>query len=41
MLEVTYEAVRLLHLDIVGLQMERIGRQMGIDQTDDCIEVLL
>jgi hypothetical protein len=41
LLEVTYEAVRLLHLDVVGLQMERIGRQIGIDQSDDCIETLL
>jgi hypothetical protein len=40
LLEVTYEAVRLLHLDIVGLQWERIGRQMGIDESDDMIEVL-
>lgn len=40
MLEVTYEAVRLLHLDIVGLQMNRIGMQMGIDETDDMLETL-
>jgi hypothetical protein len=41
LLEVTYEAVRLLHLDIVGLQMQRIGQQIGIDQSDDCVETLL
>ncbi len=40
MLEATYEAVRLLHLDILGLQMMRMGQQIGIDQTDDLLETL-
>jgi hypothetical protein len=41
LLEASYESVRLLHLDIIGLQMQRIGRQMGIDETDDLIETLV
>lgn len=40
MLEASYEAVRLLHLDIIGLQMARMGAQIGIDQTDDFLETL-
>lgn len=40
MLEASYESIRLLHLDIIGLQMARIGAQIGIDETDDCMEVL-
>lgn len=41
MLEASYEAVRLLHLDIIGLQLQRIGRQIGIDETDDMLETLI
>jgi hypothetical protein len=39
-LEASYESIRLLHLDIIGLQMSRIGAQIGIDESDDCLEVL-
>lgn len=38
MLEATYETVRLMHLDIISLQLQRMGRQIGIDETDDLIE---
>lgn len=41
MLEATYEAVRLMHLDILGLQLRRMGLQIGIDQSDDLIETLI
>jgi hypothetical protein len=40
MLETTYETVRLMHLDIISLQLQRMGRQIGIDETDDLIETL-
>jgi hypothetical protein len=40
MLETTYETVRLMHLDIISLQLQRMGRQIGIDETDDMIETL-
>jgi hypothetical protein len=38
MLEATYETVRLLHLDIISLQLQRMGRQVGIDETDTLLE---
>lgn len=41
LLEASYESVRLLHLDILALQMQRMGRQIGIDQSDQLIETLL
>lgn len=41
LLEGTYEAVRLLRLDVFGLMLQRMGRQIGIDQTDDMIETLI
>ncbi len=41
LLEASYESVRLMRLDILGLQLQRIGRQIGIDQTDDLIETLI
>lgn len=41
MLEATYETVRLMHLDIISLQLQRMGRQIGIDETDDMIETFL
>jgi hypothetical protein len=41
LLEVSYESVRLMHLDILGLFLMRIGMQMGIDETDDAIETLI
>jgi hypothetical protein len=41
LLEVSYESVRLMHLDILGLFLQRMGMQIGIDQTDDAIETLI
>ena len=41
MLEATYESVRLMHLDILALQLQRMGQQIGVDQTDDLIETLI
>jgi hypothetical protein len=41
MLEATYESVRLMHLDILALQLQRMGRQIGVDQSDQLIETLL
>jgi hypothetical protein len=41
LLEASYEAIRLLHLDLVALQLQRIGRQIGIDETDDLIETAI
>jgi hypothetical protein len=40
MLEATYETVRLMHLDIISLQLQRMGRQIGIDETDDMVETM-
>ena len=41
LLEATYESVRLMHLDILALQLQRMGQQIGVDQTDDLIETLI
>lgn len=41
LLEVSYEVARLMHLDILGLFLQRMGMQIGIDQTDDAIETLI
>lgn len=41
MIEATYESVKLMHLDILALTVMRMGSQIGIDQTDDLIEVLI
>jgi hypothetical protein len=41
LLEVTYESVRLMQLDILGLMLQRIGMQIAVDQTDDLIETLI
>jgi hypothetical protein len=41
LLEASYESVRLMHLDVFGLMLQRMGMQIGIDQTDDLIETLL
>jgi hypothetical protein len=38
LLEVSYEAARVMSLDVIGLEMQRIGMQTGIDETDDLIE---
>lgn len=40
-LDFTYESVRLLHLDIIGLLFQRMGRQLGISESNDVIETLL
>lgn len=41
LLEASYESIRMQHLDVVGLMLQRIGMQIGIDQTDDLIETLI
>ncbi len=41
LLEVSYESMRLMHLDIVGLFLQRMGMQIGIDETDTLIETLI
>lgn len=40
-LEWTYESARRMQLDIISLFLQRMGIQMGIDETDDLIEVLI
>jgi hypothetical protein len=41
LLEATYESVRLQRIDILGLMLQRMGMQIGLDQTDDLIETLI
>lgn len=41
MLEVTYEALRTMQLDVVSIFLQRMGLQLAIDQSDDLIEVLI
>ncbi len=41
MLEATYETVRLMHLDIISLQLQRMGRQIGIDETATMVETYI
>src|SRR5207247_5905089 len=41
LVEATDEAIRLMHLDIFSLFLQRMGMQIGIDQTDDMLEVLI
>jgi hypothetical protein len=41
LLEASYESVRLMHLDIFSLMIQRMGMQIGIDETDDCLETLI
>jgi hypothetical protein len=41
LLEVSYESVRLMHIDILSLMLQRMGMQVGIDQSDDLIETLI
>lgn len=41
MLEASYESIRLMKVDIFGLMLQRMGMQIGIDQTDDLIETLI
>jgi hypothetical protein len=40
-LDFTYESIKFMHLDIISLHLQRMGRQMGIDETDDLIETAL
>lgn len=40
-LEYTYESARLMRVNLIALFLERMGAQMGIDQTDDLIETLI
>lgn len=39
--EYSYESVRLMKMDLIGLFMRRIGAQIGIDETDDLIETMI
>jgi hypothetical protein len=41
LLEASYESLRLMKVDIFGLMLQRMGMQIGIDQTDDLIETLI
>jgi hypothetical protein len=38
--EVSYEALRLQPLDVVSIWLQRIGQQIGIDETNDAIDCL-
>jgi len=40
-LDATYESLRLQRLNVVGLLLQRLGEQLGIDETDDAIEVAI
>lgn len=40
-LDATYEALRLQRLNVVGLFLQRLGAQIGLDETDDMIEVAI
>lgn len=41
MLEMTYESIRMMTLDVVAVMMQRMGAQIGIDETDELIETLI
>jgi Phage capsid family len=41
LLEASYESIRLMNVDIFGLMLQRMGMQIGIDQTDDLLETLI
>lgn len=41
MLEIAYSVMRTMSLDIVQLYLARMGRQVGIDQTDDLLETII
>lgn len=41
LLNFTYESVRFMHLDLISVFLQRMGLQMGIDETDDLIETAL
>jgi hypothetical protein len=40
-LDASYEALRLQRLNVVGLFLQKLGAQIGIDETDDMIEVAI
>jgi len=40
-LDASYESLRLQRLNVVALFLQRLGAQIGIDETDDLIEVAL
>lgn len=41
MLEATYEALRLQRMNVISLFLQRVGRQIAIDETDWAIETLI
>jgi hypothetical protein len=41
MLTWTYEAVRRQRVDAIGIMLQRMGGQIGIDETDDLLEILI
>jgi hypothetical protein len=40
-LEWTYESARLMSINLVTAFLQKVGRQVGIDETDDMIETLI
>jgi hypothetical protein len=40
-LNATYEALRLQRLNVVAAFLQRVGQQLGVDETDDMIEVAI
>ena len=40
-LQASYEALRLQKLNVVGLFLQRVGAQLGIDETDDLLEIAI
>lgn len=40
-LDATYEALRLQRLNVVGLFLQRLGAQIGIDESDDMLDIAI
>ncbi|MBI3911041.1 MAG: hypothetical protein HY320_08930 [Armatimonadetes bacterium] len=40
-LDATYESLRLQRMNVVGLFLQRLGEQLGMDETDDALEVAI
>jgi hypothetical protein len=40
-LDATYEALRLQRMNVVSVFLQRLGQQIGIDETDDAIQVAI
>jgi hypothetical protein len=40
-LDASYESLRLQRMNVVGVFLQRLGAQIGIDETDDMIEVAI